>query len=101
MPHKLYQNATQDLSWDVFLRDRNGVETTPAVASGLFSLLDNDGSVVVPQSDVTVSSSNTVTFRVRPTSGTATTGVFKEVWDVFFNSQSFQYIDYLTIKERY
>ena len=101
MPHKLYQNATQDLSWDVFLKDRNGVETTPTVASGTFTLYDNHGDVVVPETTVTVSNSNTVTFRARPTSGTANTGVFKEVWDVFINAQSFQYVDRLTIKERY
>ena len=101
MPHSLYINETRELSFELWFRNRDKSETKPTVASGLFTLIDPSGNIVVPPTTTTISSSNKATFLAKPSSGTATMGTFIEIWDLFVgNSESFVNVDYLYIRPR-
>ena len=66
----------------------------------MFMLIDPSGNVVVPNSAVVVTGNNKCTFRLRPSSGTATAGIFQGIWDIYVGQESHVYVDVVTVKER-
>lgn len=104
MPHTLYKDTTQELSFELWFRNRDKSETKPTVSSGTIQIIDPSGNFIVPLTNLTITGGNKGTFLARPTSGTATTGTFQEIWDMFVNNgsniESFQHINYLYIIPR-
>ena len=104
MPHELYVNATRELTYELWFRNRDKSETKPTVASGTFTLINARGDVIVTLTTINISNGNRGTFLLRPTSGSATAGAYQEIWDFFVNStsntESFQKVEFLYIKDR-
>lgn len=101
MPHEIFKDTTYELAWELFLRDRNKQETKPTIASGIITILGPSGEIVVPATAVSVSNGNRVAFLTKPSSGTATVGAYKQIWDIFIGPQSYVHSDSLIIKERF
>lgn len=104
MPHTIFINESRELSYELWFRNRDKSETKPVVASGLFTLINPSGSIVVPPTAVSVSNGNRATFLAKPSSGTAATGTYQEIWDLFVNNgstvESFVNVDYLYLRSR-
>jgi hypothetical protein len=101
VPHDIYQNDHRIIGFEIYIRDRNKIETKATIASGTFYLVDHNGQTVVPLSAATIKSPNIITFFITPNAGTANIGIYSEVWNAFIGSESFTHIDTLTIKEKF
>lgn len=100
MPHDVYQNQTVNLVYELTFIDSLGKMMKPEVSSGSFMLVGPSGEVIVPLSPLSITSPNIGAFKIRPTSGTATIGVYKEIYEFFTDGQSFPNVDTLTVRER-
>ena len=102
MPDILYLNQIKDLSYEVFVKDRDTKQLTrPTISSGTFTLLGGSGQAIVPTSTATVTAPNKLSFRARPGSGTSDIGAYSEIWEAFIGQEVSVYVTELTVRERF